>query len=414
MILEGCIKLMKRKLFLLLAFACVFVTASADDSIKVVHPKFLSLNLSEGFVVPSSRIVKGKTTAPNVLALNLKYGLYAKGDKWEDYYFGMPYKGIGLYKPHYSMNKEMGNPFSVFLFQGATLKEFGAGLSLNYEINLGLSFNHNHYDVNDNPSFEALGSSVNAHLGGNLYLKKPISKWFDLRLGVDILHFSNGARRTPNYGLNSISSFVGLAYNMTGYTRLSNMSESDFPATAFEKRTVHDISFFVTRRTLNVDTTGANLRSRFVETSFKVVGLNYAYMWQNSRRFLWGPSMELQYDEGNGVSVVGDISGRSGEYKEIVKLGSLSERLSLGLSMKGEFKMQGFSVFGNLGYEVFPGHKKDKRLYQIYGVKVYLFEGLSSSFGVKSNYITNSNYLYLSIGYSFYKSGKNKNATRKR
>ena len=398
-------KLMKKKLFLLLAFAFVLVTTSAGDSIKAVHPKFLSFNLSEGFVVPSSRIVKGNTSTPNVLALSLKYGLYAKGDKWEDYNFGMPYKGIGLYKPYYSMSNVIGTPFSVYLFQGATLHKFGTGLSLNYEINLGLSFNHNHYDVYNNPSFVAIGSSVNAHLGGKLYYKKPISKLFDIHFGVDVLHFSNGAQRTPNYGLNSISSFVGFAYNLKGDTRSSTMQESDFYAPIFEKRTIHDISFFLTRRTLNVDTTWVNLRSRFVERSFKIVGLNYAFMWQNTRRFMWGPSMEMQYDEGNGVSVSGDIS-ETGEYREIVKLGSLSERFTVGLSLKGEFMMQGFSVFGNLGYEVFPGHKKNKRLYQIYGAKVYIYEGLSSSFGVKSNNLTNSNYLYLSIGYTFYRFGK--------
>ena len=395
--------LIKRRMFLIFTIACAFVTASAEDSVKVRHPKFISLKLAEGLVMPTSRIVEKKTVAPNVIALNLKYGLYAKGDKWEDYYYGMPYIGVGLYKPYYSMSKDIGSPFSVFLFQGATLKEFGSGLSLNYEINLGLSFNHNHYDFFNNPYFMALGSSVNAHLGGNLYFKKPISKWFDLHLGMDVLHFSNGAQRTPNYGLNSISSFVGLAYNMAGKYRLNTMSMSDFTAPVFEKRTVHDLSFFLTRRTLNVDTAEVNLRSRYIGRSFKVVGLNYAFMWHNARRFMWGPSMELQYDEGNGMSVSGDVSNETGEYKEIVKLGRLSERLTVGLSLKGEFMMQGFSVFGNLGYEVLSGFQKNKRLYQIYGVKVFLFDGLSSSFGVKSNNLTNSNYLYLGIGYTLYK-----------
>ena len=390
-------------MFLLFTIACVFITASAEDSVKARHPKFISLKLAEGFVVPNSRIVKGKTVAPNVLSLSFKYGSFAKGDKWEDHYYGMPYRGIGLYKPYYSMSKEMGSPFSAFLFHGARLKEFGADLSLNYEINLGLLFNQKHYDLYNNPAFETLGSSVNAHLGGNLYFKKPISKWFDLHLGVDILHFSNGAQRTPNYGLNSISSFVGLAYDMAGDSRSRTLSMKNFTVPVFEKRTVHEISFFLTRRTLNVDTAGVNLRSRYIGRSFKVAGLNYAFMWQNARRFMCGPSMELQYDEGNRVRVLGDISNETGEYKEIVKLGRFSERLTIGLSLKGEFMMPGFSIFGNLGYEVLAGSTKNKRLYQIYGAKVFLFDGLSSSIGVKSNNLTNSNYLYLSIGYTFYK-----------
>ena len=79
--------------------------------------------------------------------------------------------------------------------KGAQLKKFRDGLSLNYEINLGISFNWNHYDATDRPYFEAIGSRVNAHLGGNLYLKKSLSKRLDLYMGFDFLHFSNGAQR---------------------------------------------------------------------------------------------------------------------------------------------------------------------------------------------------------------------------
>ena len=299
---------MKKKVFLLLMLICVFYTASAEDSIKIRRHKFVSFQMAEGVVLPTSRIIKGKTKTPNVLAMSFKYGLYAKGDKWEDYYYGMPYKGIAFHKPYYSMSKEMGNPFSVFLFQGAKLKEFGAGLSLNYEINLGLSFNWNHYDVLVNPDFEVFGSSINAHLGGVLYLKKPISKQFDLHLGVDVLHFSNGAQRTPNYGLNSMSAIVGLAYNMTN--EKSPARSIAYMPPAFDKHVVHDVSFFVTQRTLNVDTTDANLKSKYPERRFKVSGLNYAIMWHNTRRFMWGPGLDMVYDEGNGVRIYGDISAQ--------------------------------------------------------------------------------------------------------
>ena len=358
--------------------------------------------MAEGIVSPTSRIDNGKAKTPNVLSLNLKYGFFAKGNKWEDYYYGMPYWGVGFYKPYYSMNKEMGSPFSAFLFQGATLKKFGSGVSLNYEINLGLSFNWNHYDALKNPSFEALGSSVNAHLGGNLYFKKPISKRFDLHLGIDVLHFSNGAQRTPNYGINSMSAVVGLAYNMVDGGSHGSIEGRLLTPSKFEKRTMHDISFFVTRHTLNVDTAGANLRSRYTDRGFRIVGLNYAFMWHNTRRFMWGPGLDISYDEGHGVSIYGNISEETRIYEEIVKLGSVAERFNVGLSLKGELVMPGYSIFASLGYSVLRG-AGDKRLYQTYGVKVYLFDGLSSSFGVKSNNLTNSKFLFLSIGYAFCK-----------
>ena len=396
--------MMKKRIFLLLIFSCIFISASAEDTIKKVRrPEFISIQMSEGFVMPTSRIINGETKTPNVVSLSLKYGLYSKGDKWEDYYYGMPYTGIGIYKPYYSLNKELGNPFSLFLFQGAELKKFSSGISLNYEINLGVSFNWNHYDIINNPYFEVFGSSINAHLGGNLYFKKSLSDRMDISWGVDMLHFSNGARRTPNYGLNSISANVGVSYNITKGRGIPKSIEEIADPPTFKKRIVHDVSFFVTKRTLNIDTSGVNLISKYLERSFRVVGLNYAFMWHNTRRFMWGPSVEMAYDEGSGVEISGDISDETGIYKEVVELGSVYERLTVGLSLKGELVMPGYSIFGNLGYDVMHGTSNEKRLYQLYGIKVFFIEGLSASLGVKSYNLTNSKYIYLGIGYTFCK-----------
>ena len=399
---------MKKRVYLLLIFVYLFMTVSAEDSIKTGFPKFVSFQIAEGIVMPTSRISNRETKTPNVAALTLKYGFGAKGNRWENHYYGMPYGGIGVYKPFYSMSKEMGRPFSVFLFQGAKVREYRSGISLHYEINLGAAFNWNHYDVLNDPMFEALGSSVNAHLGGNLYFSKPLSTFLDLHWGIDVLHFSNGAQRTPNYGINSISAIVELVYKINADKYQTKAKDVYCAPPVFEKRMAHDLSFFITTRTVSLDTVDTNLRSKYPERRFRVVGLNYAYMWHNVRRFMWGPSIELLYDEGNGVVVDGNISERTGLYEEMVHLCKMSDRFSVGLSLKGELAMPGYAVFANLGYNVLHNNKEEERLYQIYGVKVYFTEGLSSSFAVKSNRLTHSKYLYLSVGYTFYKNRKKK------
>jgi hypothetical protein len=364
--------------------------------------------MAEGLVIPTSNIVEGKTVTPHVTALNLKYGLSASGNKWEDAYYGTPYRGVGFYKPFYSMQKDLGNPFSVYLFQGAELKTFRSGPSLNYEINLGLSFKWNHFDVSDNSGFKALGSSVNVYVAGDLYYKKPLSENFDLNFGLNVAHFSNGARRTPNYGLNSVSPLVELVYHIDRRKPSFRIDGREFQPPPFEKRTAHDISFFVTERTISVDTTGVNLKNKYPERRFKVAGFNYSYMLHNVRRFKWGIGLDVFYDEGRGVFVYGDLSEMTGRYTEIVKLGDMSERISVGLSLKGELAMPGYAIFTHLGYEMLHGNRNDSRFYQIYGAKVYLAENLFSSFTVNSTYITRSRFLCINIGYTFYRYRKNK------
>jgi hypothetical protein len=400
---------MEKRLILLWTFACLFITASAVDTIKIKRPRFVSFRIADGFVTPTSNITGGKTVVPHVTALSLKYGLSASGHSWKDSYDGMPYRGIGFYRPFYSMPKEMGHPFSAYLFQGAALKTFHPrGQSLNYEVNLGASFNWKHFDALDNSDFEALGSSVNVYVAGDLYYKKPLSENFDLNMGLNVTHFSNGAQRTPNYGLNSVSPFVELVYHVAGRKPASRIDGKELQPPAFERHTAHDISFFMTERTISVDTAGTTLRSKYPEHRFKVAGFNYSYMLHHARRFKWGAGLDVLYDEGGGVSVDGDFSEETGRYAETVKFGSMAERISVGLSLKGELAMPGYAVFTHLGYDILHRDKSDSRLYQIYGIKVYLTESLFSSFGVNSTHVTRSGFLYINIGYTFYKYRKNR------
>jgi hypothetical protein len=403
---------MKKKLFLLPVFACVFLTVLAEDTIKIKNPGFISLQMADGIVLPTSNIINGETETPYVAAFSLKYGFSARGNSWEDCYYGMPYRGVGLYKPLYSMRKEMGDPFSVYLFQGARLKEFRSGLSLYYEINLGMSFNWNKFNILNNAGFKALGSSVNAHLAGNCYFRKKLSENLDLHVGMNITHFSNGAQRTPNYGINSLSPIVEFVYDFN--TNKTNLATDGnlFSPPIFEKRTAHDFSFFVTSRTISIDTVETGLRSKYPERRFTVAGFGYSYMLHNLRRFMWGPSVEAVYDEGNNVSVSGNVSEETVRYTEVVQLGRVSDRFSLGLSVKGELAMPGYSIFANLGYDVLCRNRKDSRLYQIYGVKIYFTEGLYSSVAVNSTHITRSRFLYINIGYTLYKNLKQKTVLR--
>jgi hypothetical protein len=382
--------------------ACLLVRASAGDTTEIKGSQFVSFRMADGWVMPTPNIVEGKTVTPHVTAFNLKYGLSAPGNRWENIYYGLPYRGVGFYKPFYSMRRELGAPFSAYLFQGAVLKSFRSGLSLNYEINLGLSFGWNHFDAADNPGFRALGSSVNVHVGGDLYYKKPLSENFDLNVGVNVAHFSNGAQRTPNYGLNAVSALLELVYHINRRKPLCCLN-GGLPPPPFEGRRAHDISFFVTERTISVDTDGVDLQSRYPERRFKVAGFNYSYMLHHVRRFKWGTGLDVFYDEGRGAFVYGVLSETTGRYTEIIQLRDMPERISVGLSLKGELAMPGYAVFIHLGYNVLHGNTNNSRLYQIYGVKVYLVGNLFSSFTVNSVHITRSRFLCVNIGYTFYR-----------
>lgn len=396
----------KRTLLLLFAvFNCLLFYAS--DSIKSKLPHFLAVNTTDGFVFPTNKFVSGDYRIPHYTAFTIKYGITARGNSWQDYTYGMPTLGVGLYVANFYRDHDLGTPFSLFLFQGATLHQFNPKLTLNYEWNLGGSFNWKHYDAFSNPDNIALGSSVNVHVGGNLFVRWRMSKKFDLNAGLGFTHFSNGASALPNRGLNMANAFVELAYHFNR-EESTELQPTSYTAPVFRKHINHDLMFLVSSREATVDTVGTGLANKYTERKFKVLGLSYAYMLSNSYRYKWGPSIEATYDESSGITSWRELHPVTNKMHDRTKLGEMSDRISVGLSLKGEMSMPAYSVFANLGYDIIHGNKKDKRLYQILGVKVFLKDNLFGTFGIRATNFGSAQYLYWNLGYSFEQERKKK------
>ena len=380
-------------------FFCMVV--SAGDSIPSKY-SFLTVNAAGGFVLPTEHLTIGKGNQSSLYsAFALKYGFTTRGNKLENYYFGLPYYGIGVYIPRFSYQKEMGHPFSAYIFMGGTVAELNSFLSFNYEINLGASFNWNRYDMNKDPDFTALGSSVNVHLAGSGYLNWRLSDKFDLHTGISLNHFSNGALRTPNNGLNAVSSFVELAYYFNRKDKRSLKDIINYTPPEFKKSSIHDITVMYTTHTLKIDSAGTGMESKYPRKQFNVVGISYSYMQHNTRRFMWGPSLELVYDESINASFTGKRDPKTGIYREYYRMAGIKNRFSVGVSLKGEITMPGYAIFVNLGYDIYHKDRRVARFYQIYGGKVNLSNNLFATFSVRSTNVTRSQYLHFSLGYRF-------------
>ena len=83
-----------------------------------------------------------------------------------------------------------------------------------------------------------------------------------------------------------------------------------------------------------------------------------------------------------------------------VKLGDFWGRFSVGISLKGEIKMPGYSAFLNLGYDVIHAKESDVRWYQIFGVKVYLKDDGGGTFGRCATESGKTQYILQNLGYT--------------
>lgn len=366
---------------------------------KKSKPQFITANATGGWILPTNAFIREKNYIPFHSSFALKYGISSKGDNYEDLIYGMPYYGLGIYTANFFHIKDLGTPVSVYLFQGATIKRFNSRLALNYEWNLGLSSNWKPYDASDNPKNIALGSSTNVHLTLSSYLKWTLDRYWDLHLGVGFTHFSNGAFKLPNKGLNMVAPFIEVSYNFNREPiDRSLKTKINLPEKVY--RIDHDILFIATSRQTKFSMDGTNLTSPFIDYNFKVYSLSYAYLFARKDRFKWGPSVEVVYDESSGATAWGEIDPADGEKSERIVLGRSGDRFSIGLSLKGEMVMPHVSLFAQLGYNLLHGNDKDHRLYQIVGAKLYVTDNIFGAFGIRASRFGKAQYLYFSIGYT--------------
>lgn len=384
---------------LLFAYASWSQTSKKDSTqITFKRQPFITVALNGGVVLPTNDFIIQSKSTPTFSSASLKYGYAATGSRWQDYAYGMPYGGVGFMVASFFDQQALGNPFALYAFQGTTLSQLSAKTKLNFEWNLGASFNWKPYDPFDNPDNIALGSTTNVYVGANIYTRFELNPNWDLHTGVGISHFSNGASRLPNKGLNLISAFVELKYNFNKNSKYELGKTLTPPR--IEPRFDYDFLVNISSRQKKFDTTGTKLPSQFIDKNFSVFGITFAPMIVKSYKYKYGAGIDLLYDESSGASAWRELNTKDGKLYDRVKLGRFGERISVGISAKGELVMPMYSIFANLGYNVIHGNKSDKRLYQVMGIKAYLKENLFGTFGIRATNFSKAQYLYWSLGYT--------------
>jgi hypothetical protein len=204
-------------LLLIFLSASVNVLASdADTTKKERFRKSIGFYYGLGPVVQTHAFVKGEN--PNheaygiYQAISLQYGIHTDGRKSWHQLYGYPVWGFGLYQGFF-MNDydELGNPSAVYMFIDLPLKTWKKW-SLDYEMGFGFAFNWNRHDLRESQYYYPIGSFGTVFIDAAFNAKIPLGKKFNLMAGLTYTHFSNGAVKLPNLGVNMVGARVELQY----------------------------------------------------------------------------------------------------------------------------------------------------------------------------------------------------------
>ena len=215
------LKDLKKYLVALIVFTFHLVSFAQSDTIR--NPENVSRRLwalqavyQNGYVFATNPFLKGINAEAEKIkafqAFSVKLSFQTTGKNcWEQLY-NFPQYGVGLYVADFYNPEEIGVPIAVYGFFNAPFKRWDK-LTFNYEIGFGATFNWRAYNPVTNQYNVAIGAGTSFLIDAGLNLEYSLTKKLELAAGFSLTHFSNGALRKPNFGINTFAPKVSLKYN---------------------------------------------------------------------------------------------------------------------------------------------------------------------------------------------------------
>lgn len=150
--------------------------------------------------------VKGLAVAGE---LNLSYQTFGKKE-WNQFQ-RYPKMGVSLFYHDLGAEDIFGEAWSLLPNIGVSTYSRD-NFQLDFRFGIGLAYLTKPYDAVSNITNNAIGSNWNAGVLFELNARWKLNEHWQLRSGLNLLHYSNGASHLPNFGLNVPSLVIGTRY----------------------------------------------------------------------------------------------------------------------------------------------------------------------------------------------------------
>ncbi len=379
------------------------VSQPAADSIApsraLVH--MAGVDVSPGTLFRTDDFFKGANAAGKplgaTLSVHLKYAFRFGSDTRFGRNYPFTYQGVGLGYNTFFNSAEVGTPVALYVFQHSRIVALARRLSLDYEWNFGVSFGWKPFDEQRNPFNEVVGSKVNAYINLGLMLSWRFAPRWNLTAGVGLTHFSNGNTRYPNGGVNLIGGRVGVmrAFGPDANEERTTAARRSDP---FRPYVSYDLILYGALRKKGF--LQGEERAYLIPGSFAVAGLNFNPMYNFSRFFRAGLSLDAQYDESANLK---DHIANDNQWADELKFHRppFREQFAVGVSIRGEIVMPIFSINLGIGKNLIGRGDDTNSYYQVFALKADVARNVFLHIGYQLYKFRNPNNLMLGVGYRF-------------
>lgn len=202
-----------------------------------------------------------------------------------NYLYRYPSMGVG-FSSMTRYSNQLGRPMGIYGFIEMPFSRHGIyrNFFLSYFGQIGLGFNIKPYDAESNPLNQFVGTNLNSYIHLGFKANYKLSNRVSLIGSIGLKHFSNGAIKRPNAGINYIPIGIGVK------TKLGSVHPLPAEAVNYpelEKRGFWNIAMYLGYKNYEVD-----------EGSYFRGGLGINYLWEASYKYRVGLGLDWFYGAG--------------------------------------------------------------------------------------------------------------------
>ncbi|WP_320168217.1 acyloxyacyl hydrolase [Mangrovibacterium marinum] len=354
---------------------------------------FFSTRYHAGRVLQTNDFLRGENLRGNPInsfnAIAFSYGVQTAGQKEWHHILNFPYYGFSFYNADFFNSQELGYPTALAGFMGFPLVR-GTRSVFGYELGFGLSYNWKAYDAYRNPFNVAIGSHRTVYVDVSAFYSYDLTKRWQLKTGLSFTHFSNGATKKPNAGINLVSPFVEVNYSLRDRPLLVREAQP-----AYNKQLELALQL------------GAGKKQEIYRSpdddelktvgNFSVINISAALLKQYSWKNKFGAGVDLSYDTQGNVAINYDSSG----LPIVEKSDRMIDKMRLGIYGTYEFCVNRLSIASYLGvYALRESYDSEPPLiYQKFGLKYHFRNDMYIGLLVRAHKFTVADVIEWNVGY---------------
>lgn len=392
--------------YIFITFISLFSSISllyADSPSDSLHSKAIhrfNLEIHPSYVIPTHKFLRGNNANKQAIRFavsgHLKYAFHFKeGSKYNKMY-PHAYQGIGIAYGTFVNASELGSPLGIYAYQGSRIKQFNERLTLDYEWSFGVTFGWHEFHSNKNRYNHVIGTDIDAYMNLGLMLNLKLSPQYHFTAGLSMSHFSNANTHYPNQGVNIIEPKIGIVRTFADNNDKGEFKRTTLPSLLIPRHLSYDLIIYGAFRVREIN---KGDKKYIPKHEFGVCGVNFNPMYHFNNNLSAGGSVDLQYDASSNLeNHVAKIEGDNIRfYKQPFK-----ERISAGISIRGEWAMPIFAINGGIGYNFYAKSFDTQKFYQILAMKIFLNKRMFLHIGYQMNQFKDPNNLMLGLGYRFH------------